>query len=53
MWLWVQAVDAICLRYLLGDPDVKESTVLAGYLEQFTFGATQRVKVRVCRCAGV
>ena len=46
MWLWVQAVDALCLRFLLGDAEITQSAVLAGYHEQFTFGATQRVKVR-------
>jgi hypothetical protein len=46
VWVWVQAVDALCLRYLLGDETVVEGDVLAGYHEQFAFGATQRVKVR-------
>ena len=47
VWLWVQAVDAMCLRFLLGDKEITQAMVLAGYYEQFTFGATQRVKVRL------
>lgn len=44
VWLWVQGMDAKCLRWLLED-DVDESEVLAGYREQFAFGANKRVQV--------
>lgn len=47
VWLWVQAVDARCLRFLLGDPEVKAEEVIASYREQFSFAASQRVKSSV------
>ena len=46
VWLWVQGMDAKCLRWLLED-DVDESEVLAGYREQFAFGANKRVQASV------
>ncbi len=45
VWLWVQGVDALCLRYLLDDPEVPETLVIDSYREQFAFGSSQRVKV--------
>ena len=48
VWLWVQGMDAKCLRWLLED-DVDESEVIGGYREQFAFGANKRVQVRVGR----
>ena len=42
-----QTVDAFCLRYLLGDDGVKLEDVVAGYRQQFAFGASQRVKSSV------
>jgi hypothetical protein len=42
-----QTVDAVCLRYLLGDAGVDLETVVAGYRQQFAFGASQRVKSSV------
>jgi len=47
VWLWVQAVDARCLRFLLDDPEVRREEVITGYREQFAFGASQRVKSSV------
>jgi hypothetical protein len=47
VWLWVQGVDALCLRYLLNDPEVTESQVVDAYREQFAFGSSQRVKSSV------
>lgn len=47
VWLWVQTVDAFCLRYLLGDEGVELESVVAGYRQQFAFGASQRVKSSV------
>jgi hypothetical protein len=47
VWLWVQAVDARSLRFLLDDEGVSGDDVVAGYREQFAFGANQRVKSSV------
>lgn len=47
VWLWVQMVDAATLRYLLNDPSVALSGVVKGYQQQFSMGASQRVRSSV------
>jgi hypothetical protein len=47
VWTWLQLVDARFLRLLLGDRQLKPEDVAGQYMEQFRFGASQRVRSSV------